>query len=81
MLGGMKSWLLLLVQSSFPPTSTGRILCQSDSDTQQIRACAWVRFTMPYCVATPALASYYFICHVHTPQPGFCYIQLYFLLL
>lgn len=37
-LGKMKSWLLLFVQSSFPPTTLDGYSCQRDSDIEQICA-------------------------------------------
>lgn len=44
MLGGMKSWLLLFVQSSFPPTSTGWILLPE-----------WFRHSTNSCMCVGAL--------------------------
>lgn len=81
--------ILVAFVCSFSHTSLQPILdgyhCQNYSNVQQICVCVHVcvclHSTIPYCVTTPVVAFCYFICHVHTPQPGFCHSQLYFLFL
>lgn len=78
----MKYWLLLFVISVILPSNLYWMVTIAgviQTFHRFVRVCVRVPATMLYCVATRAVASCYFIYHVHVPQPSFGHSQLYFL--
>lgn len=78
MFGEVKYWLLLFVASVILPSSLywmdiiARVI-QTFNRFVCVYVCACTHTTMPQHVTTPAVASYYFVCHVPMPQPSFCH--------